>query len=67
MLQNENTERGPEISVKDASRSNEDIPCNPENELENESDHRNNVSLPNIRDRVRRPPQWWKDYVVDDL
>ena len=67
VLQNENSERRTEITVRDTIISNENAPSEPENECEYNSAHPNNVSLPNTHGRVRRPPQWWKDYVVNDV
>ena len=66
ILQNEEAATKVEVSTKDQEYSDEEVICKSENELEYELEPPNDVSLPKTHDRVRRPPQWLKDYVVDD-
>ena len=65
-LQNEETATKEEVSTKDQDSSDKEFINKSENEMEYELEPQNDVSYPQNHGCVRRPPQWLKDYVVDD-
>ena len=66
ILQNEKAATKVEVSNNDQESSDKEVISKSENEMEYELEPPNDVSLPKTHGRVRRPPQWLKDYVVDD-
>ena len=66
ILQNEKAATKVEVSNNDQESSDKEVISKSENEREYELEPPNDVSLPKTHGRVRRPPQWLKDYVVDD-
>ena len=67
ILQNEKASIKVKVSNKDQESIDEEVVSKSENEVEYELEPSNYVSLLKTHGRVRRPPQWLNDYVVDDL
>ena len=65
-MQNEKAATKVEVSNNDQESSDKEVISKSKNEMEYELEPPNDVSLPTNHGRVRRPPQWLKDYVVDD-